>query len=100
MCRLALGSREQLPSPNPWSMSTWSCGLQSQRQLHVTLAITLPLHHWLQKLARFPHSHGPARLWHASDFHPHLSPLFKGEMSPGGRDVLNTYVPSTVQPSA
>lgn len=56
MCRLPLanGSRERLPSPNPWSMSTCSCGLQSQQRLHVTLAIMLPLGRWLQKLAHFP----------------------------------------------
>lgn len=78
-----LRSHERLPSPNPWSMSTWSCGLQSQRQLRVTIAITLPLCHWLQKLARFPQPSGPARLWRASDFHTHPPPLFKGETSAG-----------------
>lgn len=78
--------RGSLPCLHPWSMCTRSCGLQSQRQLRVPLAITFPLGHRLHKLARLLRllqPHGPAVLGMPLVPPSALSSLLEGSWLPG-----------------
>lgn len=78
--------RGSLPCLHPWSMCTRSCGLQSQRQLRVPLAITFPLGHRLHKLARLLRllqPHGPAVLSMPLVPSSALSSLLEGSWLPG-----------------
>lgn len=95
--------RGSLPCLHPWSMCTRSCGLQSQRQLRVPLAITLPLGHRLHKLARLLRllqPHGPAVLGMPLVPSSALSSLWRGAGSRGRCLQSFCAVPSMVQPVA